>query len=261
VEHLSKMLEDADAGSRENILEYLKNEKPSLYEKLRQAMILFEDIPNFPDKEMQVVVRELKTETMAKALQGSAPEILNKFLSNMSSGAASLLKEEMEYEKELSPEQLEEERRKIMEVVKGLEKEGKVLLRQKTESGSLEGLEEELSAQEMRETLWSAKAAAVPGASPSAEAIEQAQQYLAAGVQYYQAGQYAEAVSYLSYAQELNPKLWEAAQYLGSCQYALGQWQEALVSFDRMLSLNSDPNLKSWVEQMRTSILQQQTQG
>ena len=252
VEHLSKMLEDADAETRDHILEYLKSEKPSIYEKVRKAILTFEDIPSFPDREMQVVVRELKTETMAKALQGAPPEILNKFLANMSTGAASLLKEEMEYERELPSSQVQEERKKIMEVVKHLEKEGKVLLREKAPALSLEGLEEEVSASETRQSRW----AEASGAASGAVSPQQAQAYLSAGAQAVQAGQHEAAVSYLEYALQLDAGQWQAYYYLGAAYYALGKTREALAAYEKLLSHQPDPNLRQWVDSLKASLLQ-----
>ncbi|MDE2489829.1 MAG: hypothetical protein KGM24_03225, partial [Elusimicrobia bacterium] len=130
MERLTQLLDEADTQTRSNILDYLKNEKPEVYRRVRGFILTFEDVVSFPDRDMQTIVRELKTESMAKALQGAAPEVLNKFLGNMSTGAASLLKEQIEYSQGLTPAQIEEERSKIMDVVKVLEKEGKVNVRQ-----------------------------------------------------------------------------------------------------------------------------------
>ena len=157
IDHLAKMLEDADEGTRQNILEYLQNEKPGIYEKVRGSIIMFEDIMEFPDRDMQLVVRELKTENMARALQGAMPQVMDKFLANMSTGAASLLKEAMEYEKDLTPVQIEEERKKIMDVIKQMELDGRIHIRDIKRTASLEGLEEEMSSAEGRKSKWGAK--------------------------------------------------------------------------------------------------------
>ena len=261
VEHLSQMLEDSDSETRDHILEYLKNEKPAVYEKVRKSILIFEDIPSFPDREMQVIVRELKTEMMAKSLQNAPPEIINKFLANMSTGAASLLKEEMEYEKELAPAQIQEERKKIMGVVKTLEKEGKVVVRERVQTASLDGLEEEVSSSEARQSRWAETSAAAGkgSAAVSPEAQAQAQSYLSAGAQAYQAGQHEAAVSYLEYGLSLDPGQWQAYSYLGAAYYALGKAREAVAAYEKLLAYQPDPNLKQWVESLKASILQNKT--
>ena len=146
MERLTQMLDEADSQTRANILEYFKNEKPEVYQRVRKFILTFEDVVTFPDRDMQTIVRELKTEGMAKALQGASPEIVNKFLSNMSVGAASLLKESIEYAQGLTPAQVEEERSKIMDVVKDFEKNGKVNVRQ-NRGDAFSGFTEELASE------------------------------------------------------------------------------------------------------------------
>ncbi len=144
MERLTTMLDEADTLTRANILEYLKNEKPDVYQRVRKFILTFEDVTSFPDRDMQTIVRELKTEAMAKALQGAPPDVVNKFLTNMSAGAASLLKESIEYASGLTSGQIEEERSKIMDVVKVLEKEGKVNVRQ-SRGDAFSGFHEEVA--------------------------------------------------------------------------------------------------------------------
>ena len=117
LENLIKILNEADKSTRENILDYLRNDKPQLYERIREEVILFEDILKFPDTAIQGIVREVGTESLGRALRGASPEFMNKFFVNMSAGAAALLKESMDYGRPLATEQIEEERKNLMDVI------------------------------------------------------------------------------------------------------------------------------------------------
>src|SRR5215470_4393807 len=141
IENLIKILNEADKATRENILDYLRNEKPQLYERVREEVILFEDILKFPDSAVQGIVREIGTEQLSRALRGAAPEYMNKFFNNMSAGAAALLKESMDYGRPLTPDQIEEERKNLMDLITKLEREGKITIRKKRKAGILEGEE------------------------------------------------------------------------------------------------------------------------
>lgn len=242
VEHLTEILQEADESTRQNILEYLKNEKPAIYEKVRKGVVTFEDIPSFPDREMQTVVRELQTEDMAKALQGASPEILGKFFTNMSAGASALLKEAMEFQQELSAARVAEERQKVMDSIRSMEKEGKVSIRRKESSVTLEGLEEEVS-----EAEHPIGAVLGPAGLPS----PQAQEYADYGISLYQSGKVQECMSYFQYALSLDPNLWVCYHYLGAAAYALGQTREAVLYFEKLLAHGPDPELKRWVEQLK----------
>jgi tetratricopeptide (TPR) repeat protein len=278
MERLTQLLDEADTQTRANILDYLKNEKPEVYRRVRGFILTFEDVVTFPDRDMQTIVRELKTESMAKALQGAAPEVLNKFLGNMSTGAASLLKEQIEYSQGLTPAQIEEERSKIMDVVKVLEKEGKVNVRQ-GRGDAFSGFHEEVASdrgetyeprtraaeQAVAQLLGGgspapagapAPAAAAPAPAPATPAqAPQAQPYVAAGVQSHDAGQFAQAAQYLEYALSLDGSLWQARQYLGNCYVQLGRVPEAIAQFEAVLAVNPDPGLRQWVDGMKAQTI------
>jgi tetratricopeptide (TPR) repeat protein len=274
MERLTQLLDEADTLTRANILQYLKNEKPEVYQRVRKFILTFEDAVTFPDRDMQTIVRELKTEAMAKALQGAAPDVVNKFLSNMSTGAASLLKESIEYAAGLTPSQVEEERSKIMDVIKVLEKEGKINVRQ-SRGDAFSGFHEEVASEREEKYAPRTRAAeqavaqllsgtnagpagsgAPPAAAPSpAAAAPQAQQYVAAGVQCHDAGQFPQAVQYLEYALSLDGSLWQARQYLGNCYVQLGRANEAIAQFEAVLSVNPDDGLRQWVDGMKAQAI------
>ncbi len=283
MERLTQMLDEADTLTRANILEYLKNEKPDVYARVRKFILTFEDAVTFPDRDMQTIVRELKTESMAKALQGAAPDVVNKFLSNMSAGAASLLKESIEYATGLTPSQIEEERSKIMDVVKVLEKEGKVNVRQ-SRGDAFSGFHEEVASdggdkyaartragEQAVKTLLGAgggSATGAPaGAAPQAPALPApvqavtaaqmaaAKPYLDAGIQYHDAGRFQEAAQYLEYALSQDGSQWQARQYLANCYIQLGRQNEAIAQFEVVLLSNPDPGLRQWVEGMKAQAI------
>jgi flagellar motor switch protein FliG len=254
MERLLAMLDEADTATRNNILNYLKNDKPQVYERVRKFVLTFEDIANFPDREMQTLVRELKAESMARALTNAQPEVVNKFFTNMSAGAASLLKEAMEYATGLTPSQIEEERGKIMDLIKVMEKEGKINVREKPGDG-IDLADMDLSASSSREARLQAVRPAAPAAPAKAPAdAAQAQQYFDAGSTYYNGGQPEQALQYFQHALSLNPDLWQAHQYMGNILYSLGRTAEALPHFEEMLKSNPDPQLKAWVESFKAQV-------
>ncbi len=272
MERLTQMLDEADTITRANILEYLKNEKPDVYARVRKFILTFEDVVSFPDRDMQTIVRELKTEAMAKALQGAAPDVVNKFLSNMSAGAASLLKESIEYASGLTPAQIEEERSKIMDVVKVLEKEGKVNVRQ-SRGDAFSGFHEEVAkggddkyaprtraAEQAIANLLGAGGGpagaaplqpALPAPAPAPAQAEAARPYFDAGRQYHDAGRFQEAAQYLEYALSLDGGNWQGRQYLANCYVQLGRNADAVAQFEQVLLANPDPGLRQWVDGMK----------
>ncbi|MBI5200820.1 MAG: tetratricopeptide repeat protein [Elusimicrobia bacterium] len=252
MERLTQMLEESDSQTRSNILEYLKNEKPAVYERVRKFILTFEDIATFPEREMQLIVRELKTEAMARALQNATPDDVNKFLTNMSTGASSLLKESMEYAKGLTPAQIEEERSKIIDTIKALEKEGKIAVRDPKGSG--EAFQEELATERSERIVGGSAKAPAPAAVAALAAPKPAadpQALLSAGIEAHDGGRFDEAVANLRQAIDADPNLAQAYQYMGSALYQTGRGSEALIYFDKLVQLNPDPEVRAWVESFR----------
>jgi tetratricopeptide (TPR) repeat protein len=165
----------------------------------------------------------LKSDSLAKALREAAPDIVNKFFSNMSANASAVLKEEMEYGRPLTQEEIREEREKIINLIKQLENEGKIFIREKPKGLLLEG------AEAVKET-------------PDFD------EYLNAGARYYEAGQYSEAVPYFEYCAQMDPGNAPVYQYLGGTYYALGMTAEAVEAYRKALELDpSNEELKAWL--------------
>jgi len=247
VDRLTRMLEDSDPGTRQNILEYLKTQKPATYERLKKSILTFEDMGHFPDKDMQIVIRGLNTEDIAKALQKAPPEVADKFFANMSERAGAMLKETMEYFVDITPVQMEEARMKIIDVIKTLEKEGKITVReQNSDEARID--EMEISAEnERRKKLENIAGMDASQSSAAQPAGGQFGQYLEAGTALYNEGRYEESMQYLQYAVSGDPSLWQAYQYLGAACYALGRAQEAVQFYEKYALESNDPAVKDWV--------------
>lgn len=241
LEKLVNILENSDRSSRDNILETLKNEKPAIYERVRENILLFEDIAQFPKVAMQAVVRELKTEALGRALRGAAPELQQKFYENMSQGAVTLLKEEMEYGRPVTEEQIEEERRKIVDMIKLMEKDGKISFRQKGKVAALSGDE------------MSSGRSGFSGVAGPVD-VDGALNAYNAGLAASETGQADEALQQFELSVQLNPGMAASQQALANAYYAMGRYPEALACFDTALQLEPNEELRAWVDEFRASV-------
>jgi Flp pilus assembly protein TadD len=176
---------------------------------------------------------------------------MNKFFMNMSAGAAALLKESMDYGRALTPEQVDDERKKLMDVISKAERDGKITTRKRRKMSMLEG--EEAADEPMSLNLGQGKSTtATPAVDP-----QQAAEHLKAGMAQYQEGQYAEAIQSFHYSLQAEPNQWQVYQYLGAAYYAQGMTTQAMGAYERMLELNpSDPALREWVTQMKAGVAQ-----
>lgn len=249
IEKFTRMIEEADPSIRKNILEYLKTQKPEIYEKVKRKILVFDDMAGFPDKDVQVIIRSINNEDIAKAIYKADPQIVNKFFANMSQGAVSAIKEIIEYAGELSAAQVDEAQMKILGSIKSLEVEGKINIRQQNsqEMDMVDSSEMASGGQRFAKFQNISKA---PGEAPAA-APAQAGQYLAAGADLYNQGSYEESLAYLEYAASLDASNPAAYQYLGGAYYALGRAQEAIRAYENYARLSNDPAVSEWLENFK----------
>ena len=255
VENLIKILNETDKATRENILEYLRNDKPALYERVREEVILFEDILKFPDTAIQGIVKEVGTEQLSRAMRGAPPDYLNKFFNNMSAGASALLKESMDYGRPLTPEQIEDERKNLIDLVTKLDKDGKINVRKKVKGGILDGEEAADDSEPLH--LMSMKTLPPesnpePAETPAGDPAK-AQEFLQSGAAFYEQGNLAEAIQQFHFAIQAQNTFWQAYQYLGAAYTAQGMAPQAAGAYERMVELNPDPALKTWLAQWKAS--------
>lgn len=80
----------------ESALKNVRQYDPDLAQKIIDQMFTFENLLELEDRAIQIVLREVESETLIIALKGAQPALRQKFLSNMSQRAAELLAEDLE---------------------------------------------------------------------------------------------------------------------------------------------------------------------
>ena len=78
------------------VIESIRNHDPDLAQKIMDKMFVFDDVSKLDDKAIQMVLKEVASDTLIVALKGAQPELKEKFLANMSTRAAETLREDLE---------------------------------------------------------------------------------------------------------------------------------------------------------------------
>jgi flagellar motor switch protein FliG len=129
IKRFASILEKVDSETREDILRALEKESPEIVNKIREEIFTFEDIIHIDDPALQLILREVKVDTLARALVNAPPEVIEKVKRNISSGAVSLLQEEMSLVGYITPVKIKEERDKIISIIKNFEEKGNLVLK------------------------------------------------------------------------------------------------------------------------------------
>jgi flagellar motor switch protein FliG len=96
--------------------------------KIQELMFVFESLSELDDRGMQTLLREISSDQLGVALKGADPATQDKILSNMSSRAAEILKEDMEARGPVRLSEVEEAQKEILERALRLADEGKIQL-------------------------------------------------------------------------------------------------------------------------------------
>ncbi|NLH19135.1 MAG: flagellar motor switch protein FliG [Thermotogaceae bacterium] len=123
-----EFMNSLDRATEKEILDKLSETDPELSEEIRRHMFVFEDVVKLDDRSMQMVLREVDTKDLSRALKGASEEILNKIVSNLSKRAGQLLKEEIEFLGPLRVVDVEEAQQKIVNVIRRLEESGEIFI-------------------------------------------------------------------------------------------------------------------------------------
>ncbi len=125
-EQLVQIVDEADSATREEILQSLKEKEPELAEKVRKQIVTFEDVANLDNLSFQTVLRTVGLGAVSLALRGSPEQFKSRIMGKLSEGAQAMLRQEMELGKPAGKQKIEEAQRRIVGVVRGLQREEKI---------------------------------------------------------------------------------------------------------------------------------------
>jgi len=117
------------SGENESsVMEGLKSYDEDMAQKILDEMFVFDNILEIDDKGIQVMLREVQSETLIVALKGATIEIREKIFKNMSSRAAEMMKEDLETKGPVRLSEVEAQQKQILQIVRRLADEGQIML-------------------------------------------------------------------------------------------------------------------------------------
>jgi flagellar motor switch protein FliG len=109
----------------------LKAADDSLAQKITDEMFTFDDIVDVEDQSIQLLLREIPSNSVLLALKGSTTRIKEKFFNNMSTRAAALMTEDLQNMGPVKRIDVEKQRKEIMQIVRKMANEGTITMIEK----------------------------------------------------------------------------------------------------------------------------------
>ena len=99
--------------------------------------VVFEDLTLVDDKGMQAVLKEVENSQLALSLKLASEDLKEKIFKNMSTRAADLIREELEYMGPVRISDVEAAQQEVVELVRRLEESGDVVIQGRGGESSL----------------------------------------------------------------------------------------------------------------------------
>jgi len=128
VKAVVEIINRVDRSTEKTIMEALEIQDPELAEEIKKLMFVFEDVVLLDNRSVQRVLREVESQDLALALKGASSEVAEKIFANMSTRAAEMLREDIEFMGPVRLRDVEEAQQRIVNVIRRLEEMGEIVI-------------------------------------------------------------------------------------------------------------------------------------
>jgi flagellar motor switch protein FliG len=129
VRAVAEMFNRLDSVTSKDILTAIEEQDVALVETIRHLMFVFDDLLLLDETSLKEVLAKVDRKVLTMALKGTADQLKNHFLKNMSTRGADLIREEMESMGPVKIKDVEAAQQMMISVVRQLENEGVLSVR------------------------------------------------------------------------------------------------------------------------------------
>ncbi|MDP2695238.1 MAG: flagellar motor switch protein FliG [Gallionella sp.] len=115
------------------MMENVRSYDPELAQKIEDKMFVFENLLDIDDRGIQLVLREVQSESLIIALKGTSEGLREKIFKNMSKRASEMMREDLEAKGPVKLSEVEANQKEILKIVRRLADEGQIALGSKGE--------------------------------------------------------------------------------------------------------------------------------
>lgn len=128
VKNVANILNSLEKSFEDNLMEKISKISAETAARIQEQMFVFDDLKAIPDKDFQLVLREVATDKLALALKGADESLQEKVTNNMSRRAAEIFIEDLESLGPVKVSDVESAQKEILAVTKQLADSGQIEL-------------------------------------------------------------------------------------------------------------------------------------
>ncbi|MFD2189679.1 flagellar motor switch protein FliG [Pistricoccus aurantiacus] len=124
----AEILNLMNTAQEEGVIETVRGHNEDLAQRIIDEMFVFENLLDLEDRAIQMLLKETDTSVLCVALKSANQNMIDKFTRNMSQRAAQLLMEDMDARGPMRVSQVEEEQKKLLQIVRRLADNGDIVI-------------------------------------------------------------------------------------------------------------------------------------
>ncbi|HZS80187.1 MAG TPA: flagellar motor switch protein FliG [Herbaspirillum sp.] len=131
----AEILNFLSGESEKSVMNNLRAYDEGMAQKIEDQMFVFDNIIDIDARGIQLLLREVQSESLIVALKGASEELREKILSNMSQRAAEMMREDLESKGPVRLSEVEAQQKAILQITRRLADEGQIMLGSKGGGG------------------------------------------------------------------------------------------------------------------------------
>lgn len=128
IRHAAEILNFVGQAAETSIIDNVREYDPDLAQKILDEMFVFENLLDVDDRGIQLLLREVQSDSLIVALKGASEALREKIFKNMSQRASEMLREDLEAKGPVRLSEVEGEQKEILKVARRLSDEGQIML-------------------------------------------------------------------------------------------------------------------------------------
>ncbi|RZI42085.1 flagellar motor switch protein FliG [Herbaspirillum sp. HC18] len=124
----AEILNFMSGDTETSVMDNLKNYDGDLAQKIMDEMFVFDNIIDIDDRGIQVLLREVQSESLIVALKGANQDLREKIFKNMSQRAAEMMRDDLESKGPVRLSEVEAQQKEILQIIRRLADEGQIIL-------------------------------------------------------------------------------------------------------------------------------------
>jgi flagellar motor switch protein FliG len=116
------------SANETTVIDAIREYDPDLAQRVLDEMFVFENLLDIDDRAIQLLLREIQSDSLILAMKGASEPLREKIFKNMSQRAAEMLREDLESRGPVRVSEVENEQKEILKIVRRLADEGQIAL-------------------------------------------------------------------------------------------------------------------------------------